>query len=139
MPEESTTSDLIGLARLLNEAINRRDWDAIESFYAPDAVDVGVEAIGTFEGAAAIRGYYEDLASSSDDAHVEMQEIIDLGNGVTFAVILITGHPVGSSGEVQIRYGSVASWTEAVIERHTAFMDIDEGRTAAERLAEERG
>jgi len=136
--DESTTSDLIELARLLNEAINRRDWDAVESFYAPDAVDVGVEAIGTFEGAAAIRGYYEDLASSYDDAHVETEEIIDLGNGVTFAVVLITGHPVGSSGEVRIRYGSVASWTEAVVERLTAFMDIDEGRAAAERLAQER-
>ena len=83
MPEEPTTPDLIRLARLLNEAINRRDWDAVESFYAPDAVDVGVEAIGTFEGAATIRGYYEDLASSYDDAHVETEEIIDLGNGVT--------------------------------------------------------
>ena len=52
---------------------------------------------------------------------------------------LITGHPVGSSGEVQIRFGSVASWTEAVVERLTAFMDIDEARAAAERLAQERG
>jgi len=137
--EESTTSDLIRLARLLNEAINRRDWDAVESFYSPDAVDVGVEALGTFEGATAIRGYYEDAASSLDDFHVETQEIIDLGNGVTFAVVLITGHPFGSSGEVQMRFGSVASWTEAVIERQTGDMDIDAARAAAERLAGERG
>ena len=137
--EESTTPDLIGLARLLNEAINRRDWDAVESFYSPDAVDVGVEALGTFEGATTIRGYYEDLASSYDDAHVETEEIIDLGNGVTFAVVLITGHPIGSSAEVRIRYGSVASWTEAVIERLTSYTDIDEARAAAERLAQERG
>ena len=139
MSQESTTPDLIGLARRLNEAINRRDWDAVQSFYAPDAVDVGVEAIGTFEGAATIRGYYEDLASSLDDFHVETQEIIDLGNGVTFAVVLITGHPFGSSGEVQMRFGSVASWTEAVIERQTGDMDIDAARAAAERLAGERG
>ena len=138
MTEESTP-DLIGLARLLNEAINRRDWDAVQSFYAPDAVDVGVEALGTFEGATTIRGYYDDAASSLDDFYVETQEIIDFGNGVTFAVVLITGHPVGSSAEVQIRYGSVASWTGAVVERLTAFMDIDEGRAAAERLAQERG
>ena len=139
MSEEPTTPDLIGLARLFNDAFNRRDWDAVESFYAPDAVDVGVEAVGTFEGAAAIRGYYEDLASSFDDAHVETEEIIDLGNGVTFVVNLITGHPVGSSGEVEIRYGSVASWTEAVLERFTSYMDIDQARADAERLAQERG
>ena len=139
MPEKSTTPDLIGLARLLNEAFNRRDWDAVESFFAPDAVTVGVEGIGTFEGAPAIRGFYEDAASSLDDFHVETQEIIDFGNGVTFAVVLITGHPVGSSGEVEIRYGSVASWTEAVIERLTSYMDIDQARADAERLAQERG
>jgi ketosteroid isomerase-like protein len=138
MPEESTTSDLIRLPRLLNEAINRRDWDAVESFYSPDAVDVGVEAIGTFEGAAGTRGYYEDLASSLDDFHVETQEIIDLGNGVTVAVVLVTGHPVGSSAEVEIRYGSVASWTEGMVERLTASMDIDQARADAERLAQER-
>ena len=83
MTEESTTPDLVEAIRASVEAVNRRDWDAVESFYAPDAVDVGVEAIGTFEGAATIRGYYEDLASSYDDAHVETEEIIDLGNGVT--------------------------------------------------------
>ena len=139
MPEKSMTPDLIGLARLLNEAFNRRDWDAVESFFAPDAVTVGVEGIGTFEGAPAIRGFYEDAASSYDRVHVEFEEIIDFGNGVTFAVVLVTGHPVGSSAEVRIRHGSVASRTEAVIERLTAFMDIDEGRAAAERLAAERG
>ena len=139
MTEESTTPDLIGLARLANEAVNRRDWDAVMSFYAPDAVDVGVEAIGTFEGAAAIRGYYEDLASSLDDFHVETQEIIDLGNGVTFGVVLITGHPVGSSGEVRIQYASVGSWVEGLIERTTNYLDLDQARAAAERLAEGHG
>ena len=139
MTEESTTPDLVEAIRASVEAVNRRDWDAVESFYAPDAVNVGVEALGTFEGATTIRGYYEDAASSLDDFYVETQEIIDFGNGVTFAVVLITGHPVGSSGEVEIRYGSVASWTEAVIERLTSYMDIDQARTDAERLAEERG
>ena len=74
---------------------------------------------------------FEDFETSIEEAH-------DLGNGVTFAVVLVTGHPVGSSAEVRIRYGSVASWTEAVIERLTSYMDIDQARAAAERLAEER-
>jgi ketosteroid isomerase-like protein len=136
---EGSTPDLIGLARLLNEAFNRRDVDAVESFYAPDAVSVQAEGIGTFEGVAAIRGFYEDAASSYDRVHVEFEEIIDFGNGVTFAVVLITGHPVGSSAEVQIHYESVASWMEGVIEWEANYMDIDEARAAAERLAKERG
>jgi ketosteroid isomerase-like protein len=137
--EESTTPDPIGLARLLNEAFNRRDFDAVESFYAPDAVSVQAEGIGTFEGVAAIRGFYEDAASSYDRFHVEFEEIIDLGNGVLFAVIILAGHPVGSSGEVQMRFGGVASWMEGVIEREANYMDIDQARAAAERLAQERG
>jgi ketosteroid isomerase-like protein len=52
MSEEPTTPDLIGLARLFNDAFNRRDWDAVESFYAPDAVAVAAEGLGTFEGTA---------------------------------------------------------------------------------------
>jgi ketosteroid isomerase-like protein len=137
--EESTTPDLIELVRLLDEAFNRRDWDAVESFYSPDAVSVTVGGLGTFEGAAAIRGNYEEAVSFADDFHIEIEEIIDLGNGVTFVVNLITGHPVGSSGELQMRTGTAVSWAEAVIERETGYMDIDEARAAAERLAEERG
>jgi ketosteroid isomerase-like protein len=124
--------------RLLGEAINHRDFDAVESFYAPDAVSVWTE-VGRFEGAAAIRGLLEDMTSPLEPFHGELEEIIDLGNGVTFAVIIVAGRPVGSSGELKIRFPSVAIWTEGVIERETSYVDIDEARAAAERLAQERG
>ena len=139
MSQESSTPDLVGLARRLNEAIIRRDFDAVESFYAPDAVSVKTEALGTFEGAAAIRGFYEEATSFVDDFHAEIEEVTDLGNGVTFAVLIITAHAGSSSGELHMRFGTVASWTEGVIERETTYMDIAEARAAAERLAEERG
>ena len=38
MAEESTTPDLAELARRFFEAANKREFDAIASFYAPDAV-----------------------------------------------------------------------------------------------------
>ena len=53
--EESTTPDLAELVNRWGEAANRRDFDAVESFYAPDAVLRGAELVGTFEGAAAIQ------------------------------------------------------------------------------------
>jgi ketosteroid isomerase-like protein len=138
MAGESTTPDLLELARRINEAINRRDFDAVISFWAPDAVYVG--RLGTFEGAAAIRGLLEDMIASPYQAfHVEFEEIIDLGNGVAFSVNIFTGHPVGISGEVQSRYASVAIWTDGMIERFMVYTDTDEARAAAERLAEERG
>jgi ketosteroid isomerase-like protein len=138
MPEESTTPDLVELAHQLVDAVNQRDFDAVESFYAPDAVLRGAEA-GTFEGGTAIRGLFEDMASPHEEFHGEAEEIIDLGNGVTFGVIIVTGRPVSSSGEVRFRFASVAIWTNGVIEREMRNMSIDEARAAAERLAEERG
>ena len=137
MSEESTTPDLVELSRRALDATNRRDFDAVASFYAPDAVYRGTE-IGTFEGAGAIRGLLEDFLGSYEEFQAERQEIIDLGNGVTFAVTIFKGRLVGSNGELQLRFPSVTTWTEGLIERQTDYMDIAEARAAAERLAEER-
>jgi ketosteroid isomerase-like protein len=138
MPEESATPDLVELATRVREAVNRRDFDAVESFYAPDAVVHGVEA-GTFEGAPAIRRLFEDMAGSYEEFRGEAEELVDLGNGVTFGVFVLTCRPVGSSGEFRFRWASVATWTDSVIEREMRDVDIDEARAAAERLVQERG
>jgi hypothetical protein len=37
-----------------------------------------------------------------------------------------------------MRYAVVATWVDGMIERFTTYTNIDEGRAAAERLAEER-
>jgi ketosteroid isomerase-like protein len=48
------------------EAANRRDFAAIEAFYAPDVVLRGAE-IGTFEGQAAARGVLEDVIAPYEE------------------------------------------------------------------------
>jgi ketosteroid isomerase-like protein len=147
MSEESMTRDPVELSRRFLEAANRLDFDAMMSFWAPDAVYVWTEfgmatgeirAAFSFEGRAEIRKAFEDMASSFDEIHGEFEEIVDLGNGVVFSVIILTGRPVGSSGEVRNRFASVGIWNESVIERSSDYADIDEARAAAERLAEER-
>ena len=138
MPEDATTPDLVELVNRVREAVNRRDFDAVESSYAPDAVLRGAEA-GTFEGASTIRRLFEDMASSYEEFHSEAEEIIDLGNGVTFGVFVLTCRPVGSSGEFRFRFASVAIWNNGVIEREMRDVSIDEARATAERLGEERG
>jgi ketosteroid isomerase-like protein len=138
MSEESTTPDLVEPARRAVEAAIRRDFDAFEGFYAPDSVFRGAE-LGTFEGAAAIRGLFEDLMSPHEEFHGEIEEIVDLGNGVVFGVTIVNGRPAGSSGVVQLRFASVITWTDCVIKQQTNYVAIDEARAAAERLADERG
>jgi ketosteroid isomerase-like protein len=139
MADESMTPDLVELVRETVEAGGRGDLDALLAFYAPDAVwDMSNVGMGEFEGLAAIRGFLEDWLGSYEEMQWEAEEIRDLGNGITLAVVLQTGRPVGSTGEVQVRSAGVSTWTDGLVERVTNYADIDEGRSAAERLAQER-
>jgi ketosteroid isomerase-like protein len=61
MPEESTTPDLVERTRRSLEAANRRDFDAVMSFYGPDPVwDVSPKGLGLYVGVVAVRGFFED-------------------------------------------------------------------------------
>jgi len=92
-----------------------------------------------FEGEAAARGFIEDWWTSYQESEFAAEETLDLGNGVGFRVLVQKGRPVGSSSEVQLRYGTVSVWEDGKIARITNYTDIDEARAAAERLAQERG
>ena len=48
------------------------------------------------------------------------------------------GRPVGGEEEVRLRLASVLLGTESVIQGQTNYLDIDEARAAAERLAASR-
>ena len=141
MPGESTTPNLVELGRGLFTAANRGDFDAILPRYAPDAVwDMNpLGGLGTFEGHVAIRGFWEDWYASYEDFEIEPEEELDLGKGVGFTVVIQKARPVGSSGEVRLRYALVSVWVEGLIVRLTNYGNIDEARAAAERLARERG
>jgi ketosteroid isomerase-like protein len=139
MPEEPTIPDLVERQRWLTEAANRRDLDAMMAFYEPDAVyDMSPIGMGVFEGQAAARGFIEDWWGSYEEFEFEANETVDLGNGVGFRVVIQKGRPVGSSGEVRLRYAAVGVWEDGKIVRMTNYSDIDEARAAAERLARER-
>jgi ketosteroid isomerase-like protein len=139
MSQEPTTPDLVELTRRSFEAGNRRDFDAMLRFWGPDPVwDMSPLGLGTYEGPAAIRGFFEDWIGAYEEFEIEPREILDLGNGVVFAEVLQNARPTGSSGRVELRYAAVVVWVEGVIGRTTNYRDIDEGRAAAERAAESR-
>ena len=58
---------------------------------------------------------------------------------MTFAVMVERARPHGSSRVLERRYGFVATWRDGRIARAKNYLDLDEARAAAERLAEERG
>ena len=138
MPEEFTTSGLVELVLRFVEAANQRDFAAIEAFYAPDVIVRGAE-IGTFEGRAAARGVLEDVIAPYEEFRAETEEVLDLGFGVAFAVVIARGRVGGGSAEVPFRYATVTIWSEGLVTRQTNYTDVDEARAAAQRLAEERG
>ena len=137
MPEESTTPDLVELARGAVDAANRRDFDAGMSYFGPDCIWEGWMGT-TFTGREAIRGNLEDVVGAFEAFAMEPEELLDLGGGVVLAVVLQSTRPAGSGDEWQGRVAFVSEWADGLIGRVTVYPNIDEGRAAAERLAQER-
>jgi ketosteroid isomerase-like protein len=120
--------------------MSRGDVDAVTSLFAVDAVYDGSEqGIGTFEGAEATRSVIEDWRRSYEDYRVEEEGILDLGNGVVLSVVREGGRLVGGKGRVEQRVAHLTTWANGRIEWFKVYLDPDEARAAAERLAEERG
>jgi ketosteroid isomerase-like protein len=137
MSEESTVPDSFMPLRKSVEAYRRGDLDAHMSSYAPDAVlDMSARGLGIFEGRAAIRGFWEDYYRSFDDLNFELEQALDLGNGVMFAVVRQDARPARSDARVRTREAWVSVWVQGMLVRGSSYTDIDEARAAAERLAE---
>ena len=139
MTEQSTTSDLVRLARQGYEAASRGDLDALMSLYAADAVyDLSALGLETFEGAEAIRGFNEDWFRSWEEYRFEVEELLDFGHGVVLSVVREGGRLVGGDGRVEHKVAHLATFANGKIEWQKAYFDLDEARAAAERLAAER-
>jgi uncharacterized protein (TIGR02246 family) len=135
MPEESTTPDLVELVGRALEAANRRDLDAVAGSFAEDATFDGRALGDHFEGRAAIRSFVEEWFGAYEELAYWLEELRDLGNGVVFAVVVQNGRPAGSAGQLRQREGWAFVWVRGLIARLT-ISEVDEGRAAAERLAQ---
>jgi ketosteroid isomerase-like protein len=139
MSEQPTTPDLEQMTRQAIESVATRDWGVAMSFYGPDSVwDMSELGLGTYHGVGAIRGVFEDWLGAYEKFEMAVEEVVALNDRLTLAVVHQDGQPVGSSAHVEIRYASVTEWADSLIVRATSYSDVDEGRAAAERLAEER-
>ncbi len=140
MSEESTTPDLGEGVSGLVEALNRRAFDAVASFYRPDVVfDMSPAGLGIFEGRDVVRSVNEDWLGAYEEFRMATEGLVDLGNGVGYAVMIQNARLAGSTGVVRQRDSWVCDFVEGLFVRITHYPDIDEGRAAAERLARERG
>jgi ketosteroid isomerase-like protein len=140
MSEESTTPDLVELTHGWLEAMDR-DWDldAAMRFFAPDVVwDMSLAGLGTHEGVAAVREFFESWWATWEDHHHYIEEIRDFGHGVVVVVLREDGCLVGTSTPVERRNVAVREWAHGKVVRITSLWGTREARARAERLAEER-
>ncbi len=140
MAEESTTHDLEDKVRRSTEAFARGDREAAVTLYSGRAVfDMSPVGVGIFEGHEAICGLFDDWVEAYEEYEARLEEFRDLGNDVTFTILLHRCRLVGSSGFVEVRHAYTSTWADGLVERTEVRPDIDEAHAAAERLAEERG
>jgi ketosteroid isomerase-like protein len=139
MSEESTTRDALERARGFCDSIERRDFEPALSFFGPHPVwDMSALGMGAFDGRTQIRDLLEDWSRAYDEWAITFDEFLDCGAGIVFAVVTERGRLAGSTGHVHFRIAVVAAFVERMIVRVSTYTDIDDARTAAERLAEQR-
>lgn len=139
MSGESTTPDVVDLTREFYVTATRQDLDALMRFYARDAEwDMSAGAMGSHRGVAAIAAFVQGWWDTWQDHHHEIQEILDLGHGVVFAVVREDGQLIGSDRYVEQRAGWVFLWIEGKVAKGIAYLDVDEALAAGERLAASR-
>ncbi len=136
---EAATPDLVELTWHGIDASNRRDFDALMSLYAPDAVWESLDGIGVFEGAMAVRGFIEDWLGCYDVFNTEAEEVVEIGSGVTFVVGRQSGRVLGAAGRVEQRVAHAITWDQGLVVHSVADIDIDGVRDVAERAAQEPG
>ena len=140
MPEGTEPHDPIALTRSAFACADARDIASLMKFVSPDSVwDVSAWGFGIYEGRRAIRRFLEDWIGSFEEYGRDSEEMLDLGNGVVYAVAVTRGRSAGSRHEVGLRGATVCLWDGAVATRVSYYRDRDEARAAAERLAASRG
>jgi hypothetical protein len=100
--------------------------------------DTSPSGMGVYEGHAAIRAFIKGYWDCCEELHFELEEALDLGNGVAFLVNRQVARPIGSTAYIRIREAHVIESVDGMVVRLTVYNEIDEGRAAAERLAESR-
>ena len=88
---------------------------------------------------AAIGSFLTEWWGTLEEHVIEVEESVDLGHSVVFSRVWEDGRVSGSDGHVEQRRGWVMVWDNARIVRAAAYLEVDKARSAAERLAAERG
>jgi SnoaL-like domain len=140
MTPDAAAADVSELTRRAYESLNSRDFDAVVSLFGPSSIwDVSRWGLGAHTGPEAIRRFLEDWFGSFDKYEVHIENMLDLGHGVIYAMVVFIAHRPGSRDYLRLPSVAVFAWVEGVVARVTLYPDVNEGRGAADRMAESMG
>ena len=126
----------VELIRDAFDAVKSGDWEAATRFLARDAT--WESGFGNYRGRAEIERFWREWVGSFDEFDFALEETADLGGGVLFVAIQLTGRPLGAGGSVQTRQGWIYTWDGEATTNVVTLGDVDEARVVAHQLAQSR-
>jgi ketosteroid isomerase-like protein len=127
----------VDLTRRSFAAAGSGDYDLMMSFYGRDSVfDMSDWGLGVHTGSRAIRRFFESWIGSFAEFSMELAEVADLGNGVTFAVAYQDARSSGTREPLRIRHAAIAVWQDGVAVRVTNHREIEQARELAVTIAQ---
>ncbi len=127
----------VDLTRRSFAAAGSGDYDLMMSFYGRDSVfDMSGWGLGVHTGPRAIRRFFESWIGSFAEFSMELEEVVDLGSGVTFAVACQDARSSGTREPLRIRHAAIAVWRDGVAVRVTNYRDIEQARELAVTVAQ---
>jgi ketosteroid isomerase-like protein len=140
MSRNDTPDSPLELTRRSFEAADSGDYDWMMSFYGPESVfDMADWGLGVHTGPAAIRTFFEAWIGAFDEFEMKLEEMHDLGGGVTFAVARQRALAARSRAPLRLQHAAITVWSGGVAVRVTNYRDIDRAREIAERTGEGSG
>ncbi|HEX3432839.1 MAG TPA: nuclear transport factor 2 family protein [Solirubrobacteraceae bacterium] len=128
----------VDLTRRSFAAAGSGDYDLMMSFYGRDSVfDMSGWGLGVHTGSRAIRRFFESWIGSFAEFSMELEEVADLGSGVTFAVARQDARSSGAREPLSIRHAAIAVWQGGVAVRVTNYRDIEQARKLAVTVAQQ--
>jgi ketosteroid isomerase-like protein len=122
----------VEVVRSLYAAGNRRDADAVLSYLGRDAaLDASEAGLGSFEGAIAIRGFFDDWWRSYEEYENVPEEVISVSQGVVLVVNTLKGRLPGTDEPLHLHNAYMFRFEDGLIVRWAVYQKIDDARRAA--------
>jgi ketosteroid isomerase-like protein len=119
MSEES-----VELVYLANDAVNRRDLDALLALADPNVeyspLIRALEGGRALRGHAGVRSWWKNMLGIAPDFSTQVEDVRDLGD-LTVARVRLRGHGIASGASIDRQAWQVAEWRQAKCVRWLTF------------------